>query len=160
MRLAFIEMVKGQKDTLPAGADVLIAVTTHGMPWDRFQWEAWLKFAPPYRDKMIEEIKELLKSYRLLEGTRLLPVRMNLQIQYGIQRKSIFQPTGSFVTVRDGYDYVISLPIEYCAENSDTLFQHAQETFHGFDGYRVYDTVDYPDFSVPYVRRLSRGKPA
>ena len=58
----------------------------------------------------------------------------------------------------DGYDYVISLPIEYCAENSDTLFQHAQETFHEFDEYEIYDPVDYPDFSVPYVREIKQGK--
>jgi protoheme ferro-lyase len=159
MRQAFIEMVKDRLDTIPAGSDVLIAVATHGMPWDRFQWEAWLHFAPPYRDKLVNEIKELLKSYQLLGRTQVVTCQEEFANPVWDPKEKYLSTNRVFRdAVRDGYDYVISLPIEYCAENSDTLFQQAQETFHGFDEYRVYDSIDYPDFSVPYVRENKQGK--
>ena len=159
MRKAFVEMVKDRLDTLPAGTDVLIAVTTHGMPWDRFQWEAWLHFAPPYRDTMIDEIKELLKSYRMFGRTQVVTCQSEFANPVWDPKEKYLSTSRVFRNaVRDGYDYVISLPIEYCAENSDTLFQQAQETFHEFDEYRIYDSIDYPDFSVPYVREIKQGK--
>ena len=63
MRQAFVDMLKDRLDTLPKGSSVTVAVTVHGMPWDYFSWEAWLELAPQYRDKLVEDVKGLLKSY-------------------------------------------------------------------------------------------------
>jgi hypothetical protein len=60
--------------------------------------------------------------------------------------------------IKEGYDYVIGLPIEFFAENSDTLFHHALKNYHGFEGYNVYEQIDYPDWSIPYTREFQQGK--
>jgi hypothetical protein len=67
-------------------------------------------------------------------------------------------PTGKYLStnmafwdgIHDGYDYVLNVPIEFFAENTDTMFYHAMANFEYFDDYDVYETVDYPDWSVPY----------
>ena len=63
MREGFIQLLKDRLDTLPQGASVKIAVSVHGMPWDYFPNEAWLKLSPAYRDPLLQEVKKLLSSY-------------------------------------------------------------------------------------------------
>jgi len=160
MRQAFLEMLKDRLDKLPAGADVTVAITVHGMPWDHFHWEAWLQLAPPYRDKLAEEAGQLLGQYDF-KRTQVLVCQDEFA-------NPIWDPKEKYLStnrvyhnaVKDGYDYIISLPIEYFAENSDTLHQHAQENYEGFNAYNVYDDIDYPDWSVPYVSEIKEGKTA
>ena len=33
---------------------------------------------------------------------------------------------------------------EFYTENTDTMFSHAQHNYHHFDGYDIYETIDYP----------------
>jgi len=158
LRQAFLEMLKDRLNAIPEGSDVTVAVMVHGMPWDHFQWEAWLKFAPPYRDKLLEEIGELLKSYKLGRTNVVTCQDEFANPVWDSKEKHLSTNRVYRNAIRDGYDYVISLPIEYCAENSDTLFQHAQEIFHDIGDYDIYDAVDYQDFSVPYTREIREGK--
>jgi len=158
MRQAFIDMLKDRLDTIPEGSDVLVAVTVHGMPWDHFSWEAWLAFAPEYRDKLFEDVKELLKSYKLGRADAVI-----CQDEFA---DPIWDPKENYLStnrayrnaIKDGYDYAIGLPIEFFAENSDTLFHHALKNYHGFKDYDVYEQISYPDWSVPYVREFQEGK--
>jgi protoheme ferro-lyase len=158
LRQAFLDMLRDRLSLIPAGSDVTVAVLVHGMPWDRFQWEAWLQLAPPFRDKLLDDIKELLKSYKL--------GRTNVVSCQDEFANPVWDPKEKYLStnrvfrnaIQDGYDYVVCLPIEYCAENSDTLFQHAQEIFHEIGEYNIYDSVDYGDFSVPYTREIRQGK--
>jgi protoheme ferro-lyase len=158
MRQAFIDMLKDRLDTLPQGADVAVAVAVHGMPWDSFPWEAWLELAPRYRDKIVEQADALLKSYAF--------GRTKIFVCQDEFADPIWNPKGKYLSTNQayrqaiggGYDYVIGLPIEFIAENSDTLFHHARLNYHGFDGYDVYEQIDYPDWSVPYTREFQQGK--
>lgn len=158
MRQAFIDMLKNRLDTVTKGTDVMVAVTVHGMPWDFFSWEAWLELAPPYRDKLVDEVKELLKSYSFN--------RTNVVICQDEFSDPVWDPQEKYLStnrvylkaVKEGYDYVIGLPIEFWSENSDTLFHHALKNYHGFDAYDVYAQIDYPDWSVPYTREFKQGK--
>ncbi len=154
LRQAFLDMLKDSLDTLPEGSDVKVAVTVHGMPWDHFQWEAWLQLAPPYRDRLYDEAEQLLNSYPF--------GRTNIVISQDHFADPIWDPENRYLStnqaywtaVNEGYDYVIGLPIEFLAENSDTLIHHAKENFYRFDEYDIYDPVDYPDWSVPYTREI------
>ena len=158
MRQAFIEMLKDRLDTLPKGAGVTVAVTVHGMPWDYFNWEAWLELAPQYRDKLVEDVQELLKSYSF--------GRTNVVVCQDEFADPVWDPKEKYLSTnraylqakQEGYDYVIGLPIEFFAENSDTLFHHALKNYHGFDDYNVYEQIDYPDWSIPYTREFQQGK--
>jgi protoheme ferro-lyase len=158
LRQAFLEMLKDRLDTLPEGSDVMVAVTVHGMPWDYFKWEAWLQLAPVYRDKLFEEVKELVAQYNF--------GRTNVVICQDEFADPIWDPKQKYLStnraywnaINDGYDYAIGLPVEFFAENSDTLMHHAMKCFENFDQYHIEDPIDYPDWSVPYFRELVQGK--
>ena len=158
MRQAFVDMLKDRLDTLPKSADVTVAVTVHGMPWEHFSWEAWLELAPQYRDTLVEDVKGLLKSYAF--------GRTNVVICQDEFADPVWDPKEKYLStnraylqaIKEGYDYVIGLPIEFFAENSDTLFHHALKNYHGFEGYDVYEQIDYPDWSIPYTREFQQGK--
>ena len=158
MRQAFVEMLRDRLDTLPKNSSVSVAVTVHGMPWKKFHWEAWLELAPAYRDKLAEDVRELLKSYTFS--------KTNVVVCQDEFADPIWDPKEEFLgthkaylnAVREGYDAVIGLPIEFLVENSDTLFHHAHKNYHGFEGYNIYEPIDYPDWSVPYTREFQIGK--
>ena len=58
---------------------------------------------------------------------------------------------------RDGFEYVVQQPIEFYTENTDTMFSHAMHNYHHFPGYSRYETIDYPDWDVPYTREFDLG---
>jgi hypothetical protein len=60
---------------------------------------------------------------------------------------------------RQGFAVAVASPLEFMAENSDSLFAHSALMFDGFPSYRTYmgpppDT----DWAQPYVRRFQLGK--
>jgi len=158
LRQAFLEMLKDRLDTIPQGSDVTVAVTVHGMPWDSFKWEAWLQLAPSYRDKLFEECKELLKNYKF--------GRTNVVICQDEFADPVWDPKEKYLStnraywnaINDGYDYAIGLPIEFFAENTDTMMHHAMKCYENFDQYDIEEPIDYPDWSVPYTREIIQGK--
>jgi hypothetical protein len=157
MRAAYLAMLKDRLAALPQRADVTVAVTTHGMPWDAFPWEAWLELAPQYRDTLFGEVKELLRSYNF--------GRTNVVLCQDEFASHVWDPKNKYLStneaywnaINDGYDYVIGLPIEFFAENSDSLFYHALKNYEGFDDYHLYEPFDYPDWSVPFIMEFKQG---
>jgi len=157
LRQAYLAMLKDRLDTLPANASVAVAVTVHGLPWDQRPWEAWIDLAPQYRDPLLEDVKQLIGSYGFPRTTV-----MSCQDEFADpirDPKDKYLSTGEayWKAINEGYDYVIGLPIEFFAENTDTLFYHAIKNYDGFDGYNVYDPISYPDWSVPYTREFVQG---
>lgn len=158
LRQAFLEMLKDRLDGLPENSDVKVCVTVHGMPWDFFDWEAWLELAPHYRDKLAEECRELVETYQF-NRTQVVVCQDEFSNPiWDPEEKYLSTNRAYWEGVKDGYDYVIGLPIEFFAENTDTLMHHAQENYEGFDNYDVYEPIDYPDWSVPYTREIKQGK--
>ena len=158
MRQAFLDMLKDRLDTLPERSDVTVAVTVHGMPWDHFKWEAWLEFAPAYRDKLFDDVKELLKEYKFGRTNTVICQDEFADPVWDPEERYLSTNRAYLNAINDGYDYVIGLPIEFFAENSDTLFHHALKNYHGFDDYDVYEPINYPDWSIPYTREMVQGK--
>jgi protoheme ferro-lyase len=144
LRQAFLEMLKDRLDTIPAGSDVTVAVTVHGMPWDRFKWEAWLQLAPPYRDKLFEECKEIVKNYKFGRTNVVICQDEFSDPIWDPKKKYLSTNRAYWAAINDGYDYAIGLPIEFFAENTDT--------------YDVEEPIDYPDWSIPYTREMVQGK--
>lgn len=157
-RQAFYEMVKDRLDTLPKDASVTVVLSVHGMPWDVFSYEAWIKLAPPWRDKIYEEIKALTDSYKFKKSNV-----VNAQDEFS---DPIWDPKQKYLStnraywnaINEGYDYAVNVPIEFTGENSDTMFHHALKNYHGFDQYDLYKPIDYPDWSVPLTREFVQGK--
>lgn len=158
LRQAYLAMLKDRLDTLPPKASVAVAVTVHGLPWKQRSWEAWIELAPAYCDPLTGEIKELLASYGFPKT-----LVMSSQDEFAGPVRDPYDEylsTGEayWRAINEGYDYVIGLPIEFFAENTDTLFYHAIKNYEGFVGYDIYEPVDYPDWSVPYTREFTQGK--
>jgi hypothetical protein len=152
-------MLRDRLDTLPRGKDVAVkvAVSVHGMPWDFVPEEAWLKLAPPYRDSMLKDVAALLDRYDF--------GRRQVVLAQDHFADPVNNPNGTYLStnkafrdgIRDRFDYVINLPIEFFVENTDTMFSHAMFNFEGFRDFDRYAPVDYPDWSVPYTREFLEG---
>ena len=159
LRQAYLNMLKDRLDTLPQGkdVDVKVAVSVHGMPWDFVPQEAWLKLAPPYRDAMLRDAAALLDRYDF--------GRKQVVLAQDHFADPVNNPNGTYLStnkaykdgIRDRFDYVINLPIEFFVENTDTLFSHAMFNFDGFKDFDRYAPIDYPDWSVPYTREFLEG---
>jgi len=158
LRDAYIAMLKDRLDTLPRSASVAVAMTVHGLPWDLRAWESWIELAPEYRDPLLDEIKKLLSTYGFSKTTV-----MSCQDEFADpirdpKDKYLSTSEAYWQAINAGYDYAIGLPIEFFAENTDTLFYHAIKNYEGFDQYNVYEPISYPDWSVPYTREFVQGK--
>jgi protoheme ferro-lyase len=159
LRQAYLTMLKERLDSLPANAetDVKVAISVHGMPWDFVPKEAWLELAPAYRDAMQRDAEALLARYPF--------GRKQVVIAQDHFADPINNPKGRYLStnqafkdgIRDQYEYVINLPIEFFAENSDTMFSHAMFNFEGFAEFDRYAQVDYSDWSQPYTREFQIG---
>lgn len=152
MRQPWVAMLRDRLDTLPREAAVKVVMSIHGMAWDRVPNEAWIALAPGYRDGTLAALKEALESYGF--------TRTDIVLAQDHFADPINDPEGRYLStnrafldgIRDDYDYVINVPIEFFAENTDTLFSHAMFNFEGIPGYDRYQQVDYPDWTVPYTR--------
>jgi hypothetical protein len=60
--------------------------------------------------------------------------------------------------IKEKYALAIALPVEFLAENTDTLFAHQALFFEGIGGYKTYaPPPPGTDWSKPYVRTLREG---
>ncbi|MCL4721093.1 MAG: hypothetical protein KJ041_03890 [Gammaproteobacteria bacterium] len=152
LREAWVNMLRDRLDHLPAGAAVKVVMSIHGMAWSRVPHEAWIQLAPAYRDTTLQDLKALLDSYDFS--------RREVVLGQDHFADPVNDPEGRYLStnrafkdgIRDGFDYVINVPIEFFAENTDTLFSHAMFNFEDIPGFDRYQQVDYPDWSIPYVR--------
>ena len=146
--------MKDRLDTLPKGASLKVAVSVHGMPWDHFPNEAWLKLSPAYLDPLVADIEKLVKEYDF--------GKTEVVVSQDHFADPIWDPDEHYLATnraylegkRDGFDFVIQQPMEFFTENTDTMFSHAKHNYHHFPGYDIYETIDYPDWDVPYTREF------
>jgi protoheme ferro-lyase len=152
IRQTWVAMLKDRLDRLPREASVKVVMSIHGMAWDRVPNEAWIALAPGYRDTTLADLGKLLESYGF-SRTQIVQAQDHFA-------DPVNNPTGKYLStnkafldgIRDHFDYVINVPIEFFAENTDTLFSHAMINFENIPGYDRYEQVDYPDWTVPYTR--------
>lgn len=152
MKEAYLVMLRDRLATFPATAKVKVVVSVHGMAWNKVPHEGWIELAPAYRDGMVDAVKQELTKWKFPK-TEVVLSQDHFADPYN-------NPDGKYLStnkafwdgIKGGYDYVVNLPIEFFAENTDTMFSHAMFNFEGFPDYDVYETVDYPDWSVPYTR--------
>jgi protoheme ferro-lyase len=152
IRQTWVAMLKDRLDTLPEEAAVKVVMSIHGMAWDRTPNEAWIELAPVYRDTTLADLKATLESYGF--------PRSEIVLAQDHFADPINNPSGKYLStnkafldgIRDGFDYVINVPIEFFAENTDTLFSHAMFNFEHVPGFDRYEQVDYPDWTVPFTR--------
>ena len=152
IRQVWVNMLRDRLDTLPAGSDVKIVMSVHGMAWDLVPHEAWIELAPNYRDGTMEELRRLVETYDFGRAEVVLS-----QDHFADPHNN---PNGTYLSTNaafwDGingdYDYVINVPIEFFFENTDTMFSHAMFNFEHFPNFDRYEQVVYEDWSKPFTR--------
>ena len=149
---AYEAMLRDRLDTLPKTASVKVVVSVHGMAWDKVPHEGWIKLSPPYVEGNMKRMGDVLASYGF-------PRSEIVQAQDHFA-DPINNPTGKYLStnvafwdgIKDDYDYIVNVPIEFFAENTDTMFSHAMYNFENFDEFDIYEPVDYKDWSLPFTR--------
>jgi hypothetical protein len=124
------------------------------MAWDLVPYEAWLELAPRYVEPMMEDVKAMMSDYDFN--------RMEIVKSQDHFADPYYNPDGKYLStntafldgIRDGFDYVVNLPIEFFVENTDTMFSHAIFNFEGFEDFDRYKTINYTDWSIPYTREF------
>jgi len=154
MRDGYQLILKDKLDTLPAGTDVKMVWSIHGMPWLAMPNESWLKLGPEYEDMMVAEAEAILESYDF-GRTEVVVSQDHFADHYWDPDELSLSTNKAYLDgVEDGYDYVLNIPIEFYTENTDTLFYHAMVNYENFPGYSIYDVIDYPDWDVPYTKHF------
>ena len=154
IRQAYLQMLSDRLDTLPTAGSVKIVVSIHGMAWDLVPHEAWLELSPTYVEPMLEDIKAMMSGY---DFSRVEVVKSQDHFAdpyYNPDGKYLSTNTAFLDGIRDGFDHVVNLPIEFFVENTDTMFSHAIFNFEGFEDFDRYETINYTDWSIPYTREF------
>ena len=154
IRQAYLQMLSDRLDTFPTASSVKIVVSIHGMAWDLVPHEAWLELSPTYVEPMMEDVKAMMSGYDFN--------RMEIVKSQDHFADPYYNPDGKYLStntafldgIRDGFDYVVNLPIEFFVENTDTMFSHAIFNFEGFEDFDRYKTINYTDWSIPYTREF------
>ena len=154
IRQAYLQMLSDRLATFPIASSVKIVVSIHGMAWDLVPHEAWLELSPTYVEPMMEDVKAMMSDYDFN--------RMEIVKSQDHFADPYYNPDGKYLStntafldgIRDGFDYVVNLPIEFFVENTDTMFSHAIFNFEGFEEFDRYETINYTDWSIPYTREF------
>jgi hypothetical protein len=154
MRDGYLLILKDALDSIPAGSDVKMVWSVHGMPWLAAPNESWLKMAPQYTEAMVADAEALLSRYDL-RRTDVVVSQDHFADHYWDPDEIYLSTNRAYLEgVEEDYDFVLNIPIEFYNENTDTMYTHAMANFEGFPGYSVYETIDYPDWDIPYSRHF------
>lgn len=153
-RDTWTNMLRDRLDTLPKDSAVKIVPSIHGMAWDLTPHEAWIEVSPPYVNGVMNDLTNLVESYGFPRTEVVLGQDHFADIHNDPEEKYLSTNDAFWDGIRDGFDYVINVPMEFLAENTDTLYSHAMFNFEFFPTYDIYEPIDYPDWCVPYTREF------
>lgn len=142
--------------TIPEGSSLKLVLSVHGMPWDNVPHEAWIKLSPRYVDRSLAEAAKVLEEYEY-ERIQIVQSQDHFADPHNDPNGNYLSTNKAFwAGIRDDYDYILNIPLEFFAENTDTMFYHDMANFQFFDDYNVYETVEYTDWSVPWRKQMTQ----
>ena len=133
-------------------------VSLHGLPASLANKDSWSKRWPVVAERLKPRMAAILKA----KGYAVTRVEVGSEAF----ADDIEDPRNLLVSVNElyrearskRYALAIALPIEFLAENTDTLFAHQALFLNGIGGYRTYAPPPREtDWKKPYVRRLHDG---
>lgn len=157
MRVAYLEMLDDRLVTLASSDKIKVLLTSHGMNWKANPNEPYLLEEPKYTTPLKKEMQALLDERGFKNTDIFLAQDKNADDSVDPDQEYLSTNEGYMQGIEEGYDFVITLPITFYAENSDTLFGHAVGNFNGLPTYDLYERIDYPDWDQPLVRKFKAG---
>lgn len=154
MREAYLAILRDRLSEIPDEASLFVILSAHGHP---FKKETQDERALLYRDPLQSGVKNIL-SKRKGKG--------NSAWSFDEYADDYWDPKGLKTdthdlylnAIRAGYDYIIELPTDFPAENTDLMIFHAMKKFSAFTEYDRNQPVPYPDWENPLVRIFHEGK--
>jgi hypothetical protein len=117
-----------------------------------------------YDARAHEYLAPLQHDCQRLLGRR--PGRGEMVLSYDEYADDYWDPRGRKLStlaayrraITEGYDYALEAPVEFVAENTDTMILHAQHKFGTFSAFDPYAPVPYPDWERPLRREFREGR--
>lgn len=141
-----------------AGQSAEVVISLHGLPVSLVDSDSWSGRTPSVTDRIAPKIAAAMsaKGYASVEVTAAFEGFADGPEDPGDRLLSVAEQIR--VGVGKGADVVAVLPIEFMAENTDTLFAHAVLIFDGMPGYASYQgPPEGTDWARPYVRDFQTG---
>jgi protoheme ferro-lyase len=153
MRQAYLAILQDQLAELPPAASVYVILSAHGHP---FKKETQDRRAPLYRKPLEEEVRRIMQE----RGGR-----WELAWSFDEYADEYWDPKNTRLDTYDayrqgiqgGYEYILELPTDFPAENTDLMIFHAMKKFRAFAEYNMHQPVFYPDWEKPLVRVFHEG---
>jgi hypothetical protein len=154
MREAFLAVLRDQLAELPREASVMVLLSRHGHPFKKETQDAR---AHLYRDPLEAGVREIMSA----RGGKwqLTWTFDEYADEYWDERNSKLDTKDAYAEgIKEGYDFIIELPTDFPAENTDLMIFHAMKKFTVFEDYDRNAPVSYPDWEKPLVRKFHAGK--
>jgi hypothetical protein len=154
MREGYAQMLCDQLRDLRKDASVLVILSKHGHP---FKKESQDIHAISYRKPLEDRIREVMSTW---QGKWDVVTSFDEYAdEYWDPKRTKFETYAAYrKAIEEGYDYVIELPTEFTAENTDLMIFHAMKKFCAFSDYNHNDPIPYPDWEQPLVRKFHEGR--
>jgi hypothetical protein len=154
MREAYCQILRDQLADIPNEASVLVILSRHGHP---FKKETQDVRAHHYREPLEKDVRSIL-STRGGKGHIIWSFDEYADKYWDSKNKKMDTKDAYTEGIRDGFDYIIELPTEFPAENTDLMIFHAMKKFGAFKEYDMNQPVSYPDWEQPLVRKFKEGR--
>lgn len=154
LKEAYLQIIEDQLAKLPSQASVFLILSTHGHP---FKKETLSLRAPEYRLPLEREIRRMLETHN---------GRWEIAWSEDEYADAYWDPKNTKVStleayqraIAKGYDYALEIPVEFLAENTDTMIHHGMKKFPAFADYDLSQPIPYPDWDQPLVRTFHNTK--
>ena len=136
-------------------------LTLHGLPVSLLGSDSWSGRVAEISKRLIPQAEAILraKGYARVEA-HLAPEGFGDALEDPDNKQTSVHELYRRAE-RQGFAVAVASPLEFMAENSDSLFAHSALMFDGFPGYRTYmGPPPGTDWAKPYVRRFQLGKTA
>ena len=140
------------------GASATLVVSLHGLPLAQLASDPWLDNARRASKMLVPVLTEALKRRGWSKVTT--------EVAQEAFADEVEDPADKLLSVSEvfaqararGDALAIAVPVEFLAENTDTLFLHSYLMFDGLPGYRRFAGPPAgTDWARPYVRRFTMG---
>jgi hypothetical protein len=143
---------------VPGQSRARIILGLHGLPTTLIKTDSWTPRAKATVDRIGPKLAAALKA-RGYGAVEVIQASEGFADPPEDNKNQLVSVAEEFRRAADDkFDVVISLPLEFMAENTDMLFTHAAAMFEGLPGYEAYQGPPADvDWSKPYVRRFTKG---
>lgn len=150
---AFVELVSDRLDKIDRNSSVMLILSRHGNP---FKDDTGNRRGYMYRDPLENKMRELFSEWA--GRWDLVWSDDEYADSYWDKKNKKFSTLDAFrKAIDEGYDYVLEMPTEFIAENTDKMIFHAMKKFTVFPDYDINEPVPYPDWDMPLERIFMAG---